>query len=137
MRFQKAGATLPPSLVVDFERYLKHYWQAQRQARYSEDGSHGRLTLSEYIAEKLRCRVRNDGLVVKVSVCCQVNSYANNLAHSIQGTEMLLRSGESIQCRGSQSIATRIRIEFLAETPDVLRPAILDRQHSAEEEEAT
>lgn len=30
-------------LVADFERYLKHYWRAQRQARYSEHGPHGRL----------------------------------------------------------------------------------------------
>jgi hypothetical protein len=49
---------------------------------------------------------------------------------------MFLRSGKSIQGRGSQSITASICIEFLAQTPDVLRLAILYRQHPAEEEQA-
>jgi hypothetical protein len=41
---------------------------------------------------------------------------------------MLLRSGQSIQGGGSESIAAGIRIEFLAQAPDVLRLAILGRR---------
>src|SRR5271170_5462580 len=48
---------------------------------------------------------------------------------------MLLHNGKSIQGRSSQGIAGTIFIEFLAQAPDVLKLAILDRQHSAEEEQ--
>ena len=35
--FQKSGSQAPAFLVVDFERHLKHYGRAQRQARYPDD----------------------------------------------------------------------------------------------------
>src|SRR5580704_3929879 len=92
-RSEKAGAFATAFSVADFERQLKHDRRAQRQGADSYDGPHGHLILSKYIPEKLRCCVRDDGLVVEVSSGSQVDPHADGLTHAIQGAQMFLRSG--------------------------------------------
>ena len=104
----------PAPSIADFERHLEHDRRAERQGRHSEYGPHGHLVRPKYIAKKLRCCVRDDGLVVEVSRSSQIDSNADDLTHTIQGTQMRLRSRKSIQGRGSQSILASISIELLA-----------------------
>ena len=131
MGFPKRGA---PSLR-DFEGDLEQDWHSEWEAGDADHRANCHFVGAEDVAEQVGGAVCHSGLIEEVSMSGHEHSEPDDASDSVERTEIRFGCGQGAECRGARGVSAGFGIEFFAETSQIFRLVIDNREHPAEEEQ--